>query len=114
MVQVVTTEAEGCEECLKTGDGWVHLRLCMICGKVGCCDDSPNTHATNHFQAEGHALMRSIEPEDSWAYCFVRAVMLPDPAAGAAAWSLGLFFTRAGWRPMGAPGGLFRFPNGAR
>ena len=85
LVQVLTTEAEGCEECLKTGDGWVHLRLCMVCGKVGCCDDSRNTHATKHFREGGHALIRSIEPDESWAYCFVDDVMMPDPAEEAAA-----------------------------
>ena len=85
MVKVLTTEAEGCEECLKTGDGWLHLRLCMVCGKVGCCDDSPNTHATKHFHEGGHALIRSLEPDESWAYCFVDDVMMPDPAEDAAA-----------------------------
>ena len=85
MVQVLTTDAEGCEECLKTGDGWLHLRMCMVCGRVGCCDDSPNTHASAHFRDSGHPLMRSIEPFDSWAYCFVDEVMMPDPAGDAAA-----------------------------
>jgi uncharacterized UBP type Zn finger protein len=61
---------EGCEECLKTGDGWVHLRLCMACGHVGCCDDSKNKHATKHVRASGHPVVRSLEPGESWLYCY--------------------------------------------
>lgn len=53
-IQKVTPSAPGCEECLKTGDEWVHLRLCLICGHVGCCDSSKNKHATKHFHATGH------------------------------------------------------------
>ena len=61
---------EGCEECLKTGDGWVHLRLCMACGHVGCCDDSKNKHASKHVRASGHPVVRSLEPGESWLYCY--------------------------------------------
>ena len=61
---------EGCEECLKTGDGWVHLRLCMACGHVGCCDDSKNKHATKRVRASGHPVVRSLEPGESWLYCY--------------------------------------------
>jgi hypothetical protein len=66
---------EGCEECLKTGDQWLHLRLCQTCGKVGCCDSSPNQHASKHSHAEGHAIARSVEPGETWSWCYVDEVM---------------------------------------
>jgi uncharacterized UBP type Zn finger protein len=70
----------GCEECLKTGDPWVHLRMCLTCGKVGCCDSSPNRHATAHFHESGHPLIRSAEPGEEWAWCYVDEVTLaPGP-----------------------------------
>ena len=62
---------DGCEECLKTGDSWVHLRVCMVCGHVGCCDDSKNQHASRHFRATGHPIMRSNEPGETWGWCYV-------------------------------------------
>ncbi len=62
---------DGCEECLKTGDSWVHLRICMVCGHVGCCDDSKNQHASRHFRATGHPIMRSKEPGETWGWCYV-------------------------------------------
>ena len=61
---------EGCEECLATGDSWVHLRLCMSCGHVGCCDNSKNKHATKHFNASHHPVIRSFEPGETWLYCY--------------------------------------------
>jgi uncharacterized UBP type Zn finger protein len=61
----------GCEECLKTGDRWLHLRVCRSCGKVSCCDDSPNRHATAHFHADGHPIITSIEPGEDWSWCYV-------------------------------------------
>jgi len=61
----------GCEECLKTGSRWVHLRMCMSCGKVGCCDSSPNRHARRHAAESQHAIVRSAEPGEDWSYCFV-------------------------------------------
>ena len=64
----------GCEECLATGDEWVHLRLCMTCGHVGCCDDSKNTHATKHHRATTHPIVRSFEPGERWFWCFVDEV----------------------------------------
>ncbi len=67
-------EVAGCEECLKTGSSWVHLRLCQQCGKVGCCDDSPNQHASKHFAEAGHPIIRSIEPGEDWSWCFVDEV----------------------------------------
>ena len=62
---------EGCEECLKIGGRWVHLRRCTECGKVGCCDNSPNRHATAHFHETGHPIVRSIEPGEEWLWCYV-------------------------------------------
>jgi uncharacterized UBP type Zn finger protein len=75
----------GCEECLKTGATWVHLRLCLTCGKVGCCDDSPNRHATAHFHDAGHPLIRSLEPGEEWSWCYLdeRAFVVRfDPPEG--------------------------------
>lgn len=72
----VTPGAAGCEECLALGDSWVHLRLCMTCGHVGCCDSSKNRHATTHFQTTGHPIVRSFQPGESWAWCYADEVML--------------------------------------
>jgi uncharacterized UBP type Zn finger protein len=69
---------EGCEECLKTGSYWVHLRLCLECGHVGCCDQSPGKHATKHFHRTSHPIMRSFEPGESWGWCYVDDVLLDD------------------------------------
>ena len=60
----------GCEECLATGDVWVHLRLCLTCGHVGCCDSSKNRHATSHYRRTGHPIIQSIEPDDHWFWCY--------------------------------------------
>lgn len=67
----VTPHTVGCEECLQSGDRWVHLRVCMACGHVGCCDSSKNKHATKHFQETGHPVMRSIEPGEDWGWCYI-------------------------------------------
>lgn len=61
---------DGCEECLALGDSWVHLRLCMTCGHVGCCNDSKNTHATKHFIDAHHPIIRSLEPGERWMFCY--------------------------------------------
>ena len=76
----------GCEECLKTGDRWHHLRMCLACGKVGCCNSSPNRHASRHFREVGHPLVRSAEPGESWAWCFADEVtlMLEEDSRGQA------------------------------
>ena len=66
----------GCEECLATGGTWVHLRLCLSCGHVGCCDNSPGRHATKHFKSSQHAVMRSYEPGERWGWCYVDQVEL--------------------------------------
>ena len=63
--------ADGCEDCLRTGGRWVHLRRCLACGHVGCCDSSPNRHATAHFDATGHPLIASHEPGETWRWCYV-------------------------------------------
>jgi uncharacterized UBP type Zn finger protein len=65
---------EGCEECLAIGSRWVHLRLCLTCGHVGCCDSSPNRHATKHFIAIHHPVIRSFEPGEDWRWCYVDQV----------------------------------------
>ena len=62
---------QGCEECLKTGSTWVHLRLCLDCGHVGCCDSSPNRHATKHFHHTKHPVMASFEPGEHWSWCYI-------------------------------------------
>jgi uncharacterized UBP type Zn finger protein len=65
------THKRVCEDCVKVGDTWVHLRLCLICGHVGCCDSSKNKHATKHFHSTTHPLIRSIEPGESWMWCYL-------------------------------------------
>ncbi len=75
-VRDVTPGAPGCEECLALGDTWVHLRVCMSCGHVGCCDTSKNKHATQHFHATDHPIVRSFEPGEDWAWCYVDKTLL--------------------------------------
>jgi uncharacterized UBP type Zn finger protein len=75
-IRRVKPSANGCEECLKTGDEWVHLRLCLSCGHVGCCDSSKNRHATKHFQAAGHPIMQSMQSGEDWRWCFVDQVFV--------------------------------------
>ena len=65
---------KGCEDCLRTGDRWVHLRVCLTCGHVGCCDSSPNRHATKHAHGSGHPIVRSAEPGEEWSWCYVDEV----------------------------------------
>jgi uncharacterized UBP type Zn finger protein len=68
--------AKGCEECKKIGSYWVHLRECLICGNVACCDQSPNMHATKHFYATRHPVMRSVQPGERWGWCYVDGDMV--------------------------------------
>lgn len=78
-IRPVQPRSDVCEECIKTGDTWVHLRWCRTCGKVGCCDSSKNKHATRHFHETGHAIMQSREPGEDWNWCYVDQMMLyPD------------------------------------
>jgi uncharacterized UBP type Zn finger protein len=79
-IQDVRPNADGCEECLATGSWWVHLRLCLACGHVGCCDSSPNRHASKHAAAVAHPIVQSLEPGEDWIWCYVDQVML-EPAA---------------------------------
>ena len=69
-IRDVVPSADGCEDCRAIGSDWVHLRLCLVCGRVGCCDDSPNKHATAHFHASGHPVIRSFEPGEAWGWCY--------------------------------------------
>ena len=71
LVKSVTPSAKGCEGCLKIGDEWVHLRLCLVCGHVGCCDSSKNQHATKHYHTTGHPVIRSFEPGENWEWCYI-------------------------------------------
>jgi uncharacterized UBP type Zn finger protein len=69
--RAVFPSADGCEDCLRAGDSWVHLRICLSCGHTGCCDSSKNKHATKHFEESRHPLIKSVEPGESWGYCYV-------------------------------------------
>ena len=64
-------EAAGCEDCLAAGGVWLHLRICLQCGHVGCCDDSPNRHATKHYEATGHPVIEGYDPPEGWGWCYV-------------------------------------------
>jgi uncharacterized UBP type Zn finger protein len=69
-IRKVKPSADGCEDCLKTGDRWVHLRLCLECGHVGCCDSSKNRHATAHWRHVHHPIVQSFEPGEDWRWCY--------------------------------------------
>jgi hypothetical protein len=77
LAAITTVEAsgEGCVECLALGSGWLHLRRCASCGHVGCCDSSPNRHATAHFRSVGHPIVQSFEPGEDWYWCYTDSVM---------------------------------------
>jgi uncharacterized UBP type Zn finger protein len=70
-IREVEPSANGCEDCLKINDEWLHLRLCKSCGHVGCCDSSKNKHATKHFHLTSHPVIKSFEPNEEWGYCYV-------------------------------------------
>jgi hypothetical protein len=77
----------GCEECLKIGEPWLHLRVCRTCGHVGCCDQSPGRHATKHFHATRHPIIEAYDPPEGWGWCYVDEVMFdlsdrPTPHLG--------------------------------
>jgi uncharacterized UBP type Zn finger protein len=80
-VQVTELPAavDGCEDCLASGGKWLHLRICLECGKVGCCDDSPNRHARAHAHGSGHPIIRSLEPREDWSWCFIDDVAMVIP-----------------------------------
>ena len=71
---------DGCEECLREGGVWLHLRICLTCGHVGCCDDSPSRHASRHALEQSHPLIRSLERGEDWSYCFIDDVGILIPA----------------------------------
>ena len=84
-IKVAAPEGEvaGCEDCLKMGGTWLHLRMCLSCGHIACCESSPNKHALKHFQESGHVLIQSVEPGESWGWCyadetFVKDIPLPE------------------------------------
>ncbi len=77
-IKVTNTQTHVCEDCIKTGDRWVHLRLCLTCGHVACCDSSPNRHASAHARHSHHALVRSIEPGEAWVWCYVDQEMVGE------------------------------------
>lgn len=70
-IRDVTPTTRVCEQCVAMGSRWVHLRMCLTCGQVGCCDSSPNRHATAHFREAQHPIVRSVEPGESWRWCYV-------------------------------------------
>jgi len=77
----VAASADGCENCPRIGSEWVHLRMCLICGHAGCCNSSPNRHASEHATKAGHPLITSIEPGEDWIYRYVdEALMRPGNA----------------------------------
>jgi uncharacterized UBP type Zn finger protein len=71
----VPPDTAGCEECLRIGSRWLHLRMCQSCGKIGCCDSSPNRHARAHASEVSHPIVRSAEPGEDWSFCFVDELM---------------------------------------
>ncbi|MGH9202046.1 MAG: ubiquitin carboxyl-terminal hydrolase 14 [Vicinamibacterales bacterium] len=79
-INPMPARTSGCEECLKQGAAWVHLRVCLSCGHVGCCDSSPNRHATAHFHQTAHPVMASFEPGERWAWCYVDQIQQSVPA----------------------------------
>lgn len=83
-IVAVTPSDDGCHECLLTGGRWVHLRMCEACGHVGCCDNSPNRHATAHYHEVGHPIVRSFEPGEEWFWCYADELFFKLPDAGPA------------------------------
>jgi len=76
-IRDVAPNTDGCEECLKIGAEWVHLRLCLTCGHVGCCDSSLHKHATKHYHRSKHPVIQSLEPGESWRWCYVDQLFMP-------------------------------------
>jgi hypothetical protein len=73
-------QSDGCEECLARGERWVHLRVCLTCGHVGCCDSSQSRHAAEHFQRTGHPIIQAFQPGEGWGWCFIDECLLPPEA----------------------------------
>jgi uncharacterized UBP type Zn finger protein len=80
-VRDVTPTSSGCEDCLRIGGWWVHLRVCMSCGHVGCCNDSPNRHTTAHLRSTGHPVIQSYEPGEDWWYCYLDDLVFQNDGA---------------------------------
>ena len=76
IVNGIKADSPACAECVEVGDRWVHLRICMTCGHVGCCDSSKNRHARKHVHATGHPIIQSFEPGEAWLYCFPDDVLI--------------------------------------
>ena len=79
LAQEFDDEVVGCESCLEIAGQWVHLRRCLICGKVGCCDQSPNRHATKHYRETQHPIVRSEEPGENWQWCYIDEMIFDHP-----------------------------------
>jgi uncharacterized UBP type Zn finger protein len=79
VVTELPEEVQGCEDCLASGGAWLHLRICLECGHVGCCDDSPSRHATAHAQESAHPIIRSLEPGEVWSWCYVDEELMRIP-----------------------------------
>jgi len=75
-IREITPNSSGCEDCLKMGDQWVNLRVCLTCGYVGCCDNSRNKHASKHFHATQHPIIQTLEPWEEWLWCYVDKVLI--------------------------------------
>ena len=75
-IRDVSPGARGCEDCLRSGGHWLHLRLCLTCGHVGCCDSSPSKHATKHYHSTRHPLVRSFEPGEDWMWCYADELLI--------------------------------------
>jgi uncharacterized UBP type Zn finger protein len=69
-IRDLPADIPGCEDCLEIGGRWVHLRMCQTCGHIGCCDSSPNRHATQHAKESGHPIVRSAQPDENWSWCY--------------------------------------------
>jgi len=80
LITELPESVDGCEDCLESGDGCVHLRICLECGKVGCCNSSPNRHASSHAHESSHPIMRSLQPGEDWSWCFIDelAMLIPE------------------------------------
>jgi uncharacterized UBP type Zn finger protein len=80
LITELPPSVEGCEDCLATGGEWLHLRICLQCGRVGCCDDSPNKHASQHAASTRHPIIRSLEPGEDWCWCYEDELAMRIPA----------------------------------
>ena len=80
-IHEVRRGSDGCDQCVALGDTWVHLRMCMACGRVGCCDSSKNKHASRHASEPGHPIARSLEPGEDWMWCYVDETLVEVAAS---------------------------------